>query len=204
MTAVALVGLGEVGRVIAEDSVAVIGGSVRAWDVAFVDPQSRAARNAADLGLDTDGLSAVAAVAQADLVFSAVTAANTLAAAESVAEALAVGTWSSTSTRRRRARSRRPRGWSRRPAAATSRPPSCHRSTRAAWRPRSCSAVPTQRPSRRSAPLSAGPVSRSTATRSGRPPPPSCAGRSWSRVWRRWSPSRCWPPAPGSRASPTA
>lgn len=93
MTSVAVVGLGEVGRVIAEETTAFVDGPVRAWDVAFADRQSQATRNAADLGLPVDPLTAADVVAGAQLVFSAVTAANTLAAAESVASALAPGAW---------------------------------------------------------------------------------------------------------------
>jgi 3-hydroxyisobutyrate dehydrogenase-like beta-hydroxyacid dehydrogenase len=88
--AVALVGLGEVGRVLAEDL--PFTGSLRAWDVALGDPSSRAARNAAELGIDAAAEPA-GAVGGAELVISAVTAANTVAAAESVAAGLRPGAW---------------------------------------------------------------------------------------------------------------
>lgn len=87
---IALVGLGEVGRVLAEDLPA--SGGVRAWDVAFGDPSSHAARNAAELGIDA-AAEAAGAVGEARLVISAVTAANTVAAAESVAAGLRPDVW---------------------------------------------------------------------------------------------------------------
>jgi 3-hydroxyisobutyrate dehydrogenase-like beta-hydroxyacid dehydrogenase len=95
VTGVALVGLGEVGRVLGEDLSAV---TLTTWDTAFADPQSPASRHAAALGLDAPslGLDAAAgatAVARAEVVISAVTAANTLAAARSCAPGLRPGTW---------------------------------------------------------------------------------------------------------------
>jgi 3-hydroxyisobutyrate dehydrogenase-like beta-hydroxyacid dehydrogenase len=62
------------------------------WDTAFTDPLSPATRNARELGLTTSG-SGPAAVARADLVVSAVTAAQCVPAAESVVPGLTVGTW---------------------------------------------------------------------------------------------------------------
>ena len=91
MTRVALIGLGEVGRTFAEDLRAV-GIDLAAWDTAFPDPASPASRNALTLDLTPSG-SARDAVTGADLVVSAVTAAQCVAAAESVALALAPGTW---------------------------------------------------------------------------------------------------------------
>jgi len=87
---IALIGLGEVGRVLAEDL--ADGNALSAWDIAFGDPDSRAARNASELPvrIATDGVDAVQA---ADLVISAVTAANDLYAARDVAAALATGAW---------------------------------------------------------------------------------------------------------------
>lgn len=73
-----LLGLGEVGSVLAED----LDGPFLAWDTAFADPDSRASRNAARLGIPQ-------ASAGGDLVISAVTAANTETAAASVDP----GTW---------------------------------------------------------------------------------------------------------------
>lgn len=92
MTRVALIGLGEVGRVFAEDLRAAGIRDLSAWDTAFGDDASRASRNAAELGVPRAG-SAPAAVAGADLVVSAVTAARCVAAAESVVPGLAEGTW---------------------------------------------------------------------------------------------------------------
>ncbi|WP_291415723.1 NAD(P)-dependent oxidoreductase [Actinophytocola sp.] len=74
MTVVALIGLGEVGTVLAEELGPVA--EVRPWDIAVETPYASAAE----------------AVHRADLVISAVTAASTLAAAES-ATALAKDAW---------------------------------------------------------------------------------------------------------------
>jgi 3-hydroxyisobutyrate dehydrogenase-like beta-hydroxyacid dehydrogenase len=92
MTAIALLGLGEVGTVLAEDIGGRPGVSLSTWDVAFADPDSIASANAARLGL-TPGADAVSAVRGADLVISAVTAANDLTAARSVLPGLAPGAW---------------------------------------------------------------------------------------------------------------
>lgn len=56
----ALIGLGEVGRVFAEDLRAGGVADIRAWDTAFADPTSRASRNAAELGLVPAGSAAAA------------------------------------------------------------------------------------------------------------------------------------------------
>jgi 3-hydroxyisobutyrate dehydrogenase-like beta-hydroxyacid dehydrogenase len=89
MTDVALLGLGEVGTVLAQD----IGGvRVRAWDVAFGDPASPASRNAQALEISVCADS-VEAARGADLVISAVTAANALSAARSAAPGMTSGTW---------------------------------------------------------------------------------------------------------------
>jgi 3-hydroxyisobutyrate dehydrogenase-like beta-hydroxyacid dehydrogenase len=76
--------------VLAED----LGPGVRvvAWDVAFGDPASAASRNARALGVAT-GSDAVQAVRGAELVISAVTAANDVVAAASAAPGLADGCW---------------------------------------------------------------------------------------------------------------
>ncbi len=92
MTRVALVGLGEVGRTFAEDLRSSGIRDLTVWDTAFADPTSRASRNARELGVAPSG-SAPSAVAGADLVVSAVTAAQCVAAAESVATGLTGGTW---------------------------------------------------------------------------------------------------------------
>ena len=89
--AVALIGLGEVGRVAVEDLTALGIKTLRAWDEAFADPNSRASRNAAELPVfAADSAEAVAGV---DLVICAVTAANDLDAATSAAPFLSPGTW---------------------------------------------------------------------------------------------------------------
>jgi 3-hydroxyisobutyrate dehydrogenase-like beta-hydroxyacid dehydrogenase len=89
---VALLGLGEVGRVFAEDLRAAGVGDVSAWDIAFDRPDSAASRDATDLGL-RPASSATDAVAGAVLVVSAVTASSCVAAATAAAPALAAGAW---------------------------------------------------------------------------------------------------------------
>lgn len=90
--AVALIGLGEVGTVFAEDLRARGVTDIRAWDTAFADPASRASLNASALGLSPAG-SAAEAVAGATLVLSAVTAMNCVSAASSAAAAIAPDAW---------------------------------------------------------------------------------------------------------------
>jgi len=92
MTRVALIGLGEVGRVFAEDLRALGVTDISAWDLAFGDDASRASRNARDLGLAPAG-SAAEAVAGAALVVSAVTAMNCVPAASSAVAGLDGGAW---------------------------------------------------------------------------------------------------------------
>ncbi|MEV6899602.1 DUF1932 domain-containing protein [Amycolatopsis sp. NPDC051372] len=89
MTKIALLGLGEVGSVLAED---LTGVELAAWDVALADPASAAARNAERFGL-VSAVDAHDAVREADLVISAVTAANDLTAAQSIAGGLPAGCW---------------------------------------------------------------------------------------------------------------
>ncbi|WP_326835542.1 DUF1932 domain-containing protein [Amycolatopsis rhabdoformis] len=89
MTTIALLGLGEVGAVLAQD---LTGVELTAWDVALADPASPAARNAERFGL-VSAVDAHDAVREADLVISAVTAANDLTAARSVAAGLPAGCW---------------------------------------------------------------------------------------------------------------
>jgi len=89
---VALVGLGEVGRTLAEDLRARGVTDVAAWDVAFDDPTSRASRNAAELGVAASS-SVAEAVGEAALVVCAVTAARSVDAARSAAPHLAPGAW---------------------------------------------------------------------------------------------------------------
>ncbi|WP_062525573.1 NAD(P)-dependent oxidoreductase [Demequina rhizosphaerae] len=92
MTRVALVGLGEVGRVFVEDLRAQGVTDLAAWDTAFADADSKASRNARELGL-APASSAAEAVAGADLVVSAVTAMNCVGAASSVLDGIAPGAW---------------------------------------------------------------------------------------------------------------
>lgn len=89
---VALLGLGEVGRVFAEDLRTLGVTALRAWDTAFADPTSRASRNAVDLGL-APASSAAEAVSGATFVLSAVTAMNCVSAASSAAASIATGAW---------------------------------------------------------------------------------------------------------------
>jgi 3-hydroxyisobutyrate dehydrogenase-like beta-hydroxyacid dehydrogenase len=89
---VALLGLGEVGRVFVEELRRHGVVDLVAWDTAFVTPGSRAATNAAALGVDRAS-SAAHAVSGADLVVSAVTAANAVAAAGSACAGLSPGAW---------------------------------------------------------------------------------------------------------------
>jgi 3-hydroxyisobutyrate dehydrogenase-like beta-hydroxyacid dehydrogenase len=89
MSRVALVGLGEVGRTFAED---LRRPELSTWDTAFDRPDSTASRNAAELGIPV-AASAADAVAGADLIVSAVTAANCVEAAVAVAAGIRGGAW---------------------------------------------------------------------------------------------------------------
>lgn len=86
---IALIGLGEVGTVFAQEW---RGHPIRAWDVAFADPDGPVSRRAAALSVSV-GRGAADAVAGADLVISAVTAANTLAAVAEAAPGIGRATW---------------------------------------------------------------------------------------------------------------
>lgn len=109
---IALIGFGEVGQVVGADLAARGASAIRVWDIAFADPHSgpsqavrasvdgAAANNIAmanNVGAmaNTIGaaVSAEAAARGADLVISAVTAAEDLAAARSVTAMLARGAW---------------------------------------------------------------------------------------------------------------
>lgn len=98
MTRVALIGLGEVGRIFADDlagdsaGAAGTGYELAAWDVAFDVSTSKASRNAMQTSVSR-ALSSSEAVTHARLVISAVTAANCAAAAESAAAAIGDDTW---------------------------------------------------------------------------------------------------------------
>ncbi|MBB2891823.1 DUF1932 domain-containing protein [Flexivirga oryzae] len=89
---VAVIGLGEVGRVMVEDLRGTGDVDCAAWDVAFADEMSTASRNARDLGLPPAS-SAPAAVAGADLVICAVTAARSVEAARAASVGIAPGAW---------------------------------------------------------------------------------------------------------------
>ncbi len=92
MTRVTLIGLGEVGTVFAEDLAARGHADLVAWDIAFADPGSPAARAAAVLPVATAEAAATAA-SGAGLIISAVTAANCQPAAAAVAPGLRPGAW---------------------------------------------------------------------------------------------------------------
>jgi 3-hydroxyisobutyrate dehydrogenase-like beta-hydroxyacid dehydrogenase len=89
---VALIGLGEVGRVFAEELHDRGIGDLVAWDTAFDTAGSRAAANLAELRVDR-AASAAEAATGADLVVSAVTAANAVAAAASACAGLGPDAW---------------------------------------------------------------------------------------------------------------
>lgn len=91
VAAVALIGLGEVGRVLAEDLPAATV-TLTCFDTAFVDPASPASRNLAALAV-ARGADTADAVRDADLVVSAVTAGHDLIVAEAVARGLRPGAW---------------------------------------------------------------------------------------------------------------
>jgi 3-hydroxyisobutyrate dehydrogenase-like beta-hydroxyacid dehydrogenase len=89
MTRVALIGLGEVGTVIAEE---LRGLAISAWDVAFDDPHSAVSRRVETLDVAACS-NTVDAVRGADLVISAVTAANAVSAAVAAAPGIEESAW---------------------------------------------------------------------------------------------------------------
>lgn len=89
MARVGLVGLGEVGRVFAED-LRMADHEIVAWDRAFGDPSSRASGNARDLALRAWGPETITG---AELVVSAVTPSECTAAARAAAPYLAGEAW---------------------------------------------------------------------------------------------------------------
>ena len=89
---VALIGFGEVGRIMAGDLQQRGVGKLTAYDLLFDDPESGPSRSAAALGIEACA-SATAAVQGAGLVISAVTAAQALAAAQSVAPGIGQGAY---------------------------------------------------------------------------------------------------------------
>lgn len=90
---IGLLGLGEVGRILATDIHTLTGRAVRAYDILFDDPHSPPSAAAARLAGLHRCASAAEVVDACDVVISAVTAAQDIAAARSVAGALAAGTW---------------------------------------------------------------------------------------------------------------
>ncbi|MEZ5893358.1 MAG: DUF1932 domain-containing protein [Parvularculaceae bacterium] len=83
---ICLIGFGEVGQTLGADLAPRA--TLLAWDILFADPKSRPSLAATSL---RKGASAAEAVKDADIVISAVTAAQTLAAAESAASAIKKG-----------------------------------------------------------------------------------------------------------------
>jgi 3-hydroxyisobutyrate dehydrogenase-like beta-hydroxyacid dehydrogenase len=92
MSVVAVLGLGEVGRVLTEELTLPAGSLLKIWDIAFPDAASAASRNALELAI-APCTSAAEAVREAELVVSAVTAAQSLEAAAVAARALAPDAW---------------------------------------------------------------------------------------------------------------
>jgi 3-hydroxyisobutyrate dehydrogenase-like beta-hydroxyacid dehydrogenase len=86
---ICLLGFGEVGQILGKD---LAGHRLTAWDLLFADPASAPSRAAAANGVKA-GASATASVAQCELVISAVTAAQDVEAARSVAPAIGKGAW---------------------------------------------------------------------------------------------------------------
>jgi 3-hydroxyisobutyrate dehydrogenase-like beta-hydroxyacid dehydrogenase len=84
---ICLLGFGEVGQILAADFKSVGGAQLTAFDLLFKNPDSECSRAARDAGVFAAS-NAGEAVAQADLVISAVTAAQAMNAARSVAGAL--------------------------------------------------------------------------------------------------------------------
>ena len=89
---IALIGFGEVGEALALDLAEAGVAEVSAWDLAFTDPDSTPSRALARHTVRA-AISAPDAVRGAGLVISAVTAAQTLQAAESVSPGLDRGTY---------------------------------------------------------------------------------------------------------------
>ena len=88
MKRIALIGLGEVGGILAQDLAARA--SLTAYDLKFADPASSPSLSAKAFGISAASTSR-AAIDEADLVISAVTAAQTLAAARSAAGGMPKG-----------------------------------------------------------------------------------------------------------------
>lgn len=88
---VCLIGLGEVGRVLAEDLRAQTA-AISAWDIQFPDASSRPRATAAELGIAVSR-DIGEALQGADIVISAVTAAQCVNAARAAAPHLPAGAW---------------------------------------------------------------------------------------------------------------
>lgn len=88
MTRICLIGFGEVGAAFAHDLAPHA--TLSAWDVLFADADSKPANAARQQGVHI-GASAQDAVAHADLIISAVTAAQTVAAAQAATSAIKRG-----------------------------------------------------------------------------------------------------------------
>jgi 3-hydroxyisobutyrate dehydrogenase-like beta-hydroxyacid dehydrogenase len=89
---IALIGYGEVGQTLEKDLVYPRVDDIAVWDIAFTDPQSAPSRAAARRAVRTAANGARAAQG-ADLVISAVTAAQGFAAAQAVASGLEPGAY---------------------------------------------------------------------------------------------------------------
>lgn len=92
-THVALLGLGEVGTVFGHALVRAGAAWVGAWDIQLVGEQASAVRKRAQQAGVVVCADLPAMCAQADVIISAVTAANTLSAAQQTARHLRPGTW---------------------------------------------------------------------------------------------------------------
>lgn len=90
ITNIALVGLGEVGAILAEDLAPIA--ELCAFDIRFTEPGAIASQNAARLGI-RQSTSATENTTGAELIISAVTAAQILNAATAAAEADLKGAW---------------------------------------------------------------------------------------------------------------
>ena len=89
---VAVIGFGEVGRIFARDLKAAGIANIAAYDLLFDDPDSAPSRSAREAGVRM-ATSAADAATGAALVFSAVTAAQTLDAAKAAADGIGQGAW---------------------------------------------------------------------------------------------------------------
>ncbi|MDH3533164.1 MAG: DUF1932 domain-containing protein [Gammaproteobacteria bacterium] len=91
--AVGLLGLGEVGQILAADIHALTGREIRAFDILFDDPDSKPSLAALRIPGVRRCVSAPETATGSDIVISAVTAAQDIVAAQSVAAAIADDSW---------------------------------------------------------------------------------------------------------------